>query len=175
KLSRHVCAVLHQERKPCAKNNAKDTTDGTKRDGFDQKLKQDVAAFCSDGFAYANFACTLRDADEHDVHDTDAANQQADGGNAEHEQEDQEANLVPEIEKIVGSEDSKVVGLVIGKAAFAPKQISHLLNGLRNLRRVAGFCENHIIFLIRIKLAQRGHRHEGNIVFGICAAGNSLP
>ena len=48
--------------------------------GFDQNLDEDVGRGGADGFADADFAHALGDARQHDVHDADAAHQQADAG-----------------------------------------------------------------------------------------------
>src|SRR5439155_11715167 len=143
-------------------------------DSLDQELQKDVAAFCADGFADADFPRTLRDADEHDVHHADAADEQTDGGNAKHQEKNQKTDFVPEVEKIIRSEKREIIGLVAGKAALAAKEIANFLHGLRNLRRVAGLGKNHVVFLVRIEFAKRRDRHERDVVFRIRAAGNSL-
>src|SRR5215475_1042767 len=137
-LGGHVRAIFHKQRKACAENHAENSADGSECDGFNQELKKYVAAFCPNGFAHANFARALCDADEHDVHHTNSADEQADGGDAEHEQENQEADFVPEIEEIVRSENGEIVWFIVRQAAFAPKQVAHFFDGLRNLGRVAG-------------------------------------
>ena len=50
------------------------------------ELRQDIALARPDRLAHADLARALGDADEHDVHDADATDQQRDRGN--HEQED---------------------------------------------------------------------------------------
>jgi hypothetical protein len=47
---------------------------------LDQELQQHLALQRTDGQAQADFAGTFGDADQHDVHDADAADQQADRG-----------------------------------------------------------------------------------------------
>ena len=56
-----------------AREDAQQAAGGTERDGFDQELQEDVPAARADGHADADFARPLGDADEHDVHDADAA------------------------------------------------------------------------------------------------------
>src|SRR5689334_19975032 len=51
-LSGHVRAVFHQEGKQRTKRDAKNAADGAESDGLDEKLSEDVAAFCADGFAH---------------------------------------------------------------------------------------------------------------------------
>ena len=53
-----------------------------KRDGLDEKLEEDIPPAGADGHADADFARALGDADEHDVHDADAADQQRNAGDA---------------------------------------------------------------------------------------------
>src|ERR1035437_7675859 len=50
-------------------------------DGLDEDLGKDVARGRADGFADADFAHPLGDTGEHDVHDANAAHQQANAGN----------------------------------------------------------------------------------------------
>ena len=52
-----------------------DPSDRTDDQGFSQKLHQDVAALCADGFAQADFSGSLCHRYQHDVHDADAPNE----------------------------------------------------------------------------------------------------
>ena len=54
-------------------------------DGFEEELQEDVSAAGADGHADADLAGPLGDADEHDVHDADAADEERDDGDAEEE------------------------------------------------------------------------------------------
>ena len=51
-------------------------------DGLDEELHQHIAPARADGQPQANLTRPLRDRDQHDVHDADAADQQRDAGNA---------------------------------------------------------------------------------------------
>src|SRR6185312_16926766 len=53
---------------------------------FRQKLAEDVAAPGPGGAADADFAGALHHRGQHDVHDADAADQQRDGGDGDHDQ-----------------------------------------------------------------------------------------
>jgi len=60
--------------------DAGDAADAGEGDGFDEELEEDFAGACADGEADADFAGALGDGDEHDVHDADAADEEADAG-----------------------------------------------------------------------------------------------
>ena len=61
-------------------------------DGFDEELHEDGGRGSADGFAEADLAGALGDADEHDVHDADAADDEGDadetGGNFGDDEDD---------------------------------------------------------------------------------------
>src|SRR5205814_3776451 len=52
-------------------------------DGLEEELPDDVALPGPDGFAHTDLARSLRDADQHDVHDADAGGQEGDGADDE--------------------------------------------------------------------------------------------
>ena len=137
-------------------------------------MRQNVATLGADSLANADLPSAFRDAHEHDVHHADASDNQAYRSDCEHQNENQAADLVPQIEKIVRSEERKIIRFVIRKAALAAQQVAHFFDGLADLRRIRGLRENNVIFLVGIKFAERGHRHHGDVVFGIRAARNSL-
>ena len=56
------------------------------RRGLDQKLKQNIALFCSDSFADADLACPFGHGYEHDIHHADTADHQADRRDDDHRQ-----------------------------------------------------------------------------------------
>ena len=68
-----------------AEANADEPSDDRERHGFEEELNQNVMSFCADRHANADLARSLRHADEHDVHDADAADEQRHGG--DHEQQ----------------------------------------------------------------------------------------
>ena len=137
-------------------------------------MDEDVVAFGADGFANADLARALGDGDEHDIHHADAADDEADRGYREHQDEDQAADFLPEFEEIVGREDGEVVGLVVGEAAFTAEEFANFVDGLRNVVGVSGFGEDNVVFFVWIELAERGDGHVGGVVFGIGAAGDAL-
>ena len=56
-----------------ADNEAEDTSRDREEDGLRQELQHDVAFACAEALANADLTGTLRDADQHDVHHHDAA------------------------------------------------------------------------------------------------------
>ena len=69
-----------------------DSADETEHDRLDQELHEDVALARADRHADADLARPLGDADEHDVHHADAADEEADRRDAD-EQERQRARI----------------------------------------------------------------------------------
>src|SRR5260221_11338114 len=83
-LCGHVRAIFHQHRKERTERDAENAADGAESDSLNEELQKDVAAFCADGFADADFPRTFRNADEHDIHHADAADEQAYRGDGKH-------------------------------------------------------------------------------------------
>src|ERR1039457_4671848 len=76
---------FHQEtaNKRCCKTeaNSNDTAQRSKYDRLDEKLNHDVVVKRADSEPNTDLPRSFGDRYEHDVHDTDAAYEQADGGN----------------------------------------------------------------------------------------------
>jgi hypothetical protein len=68
--------------------DAHQTSGDRQYERFDQELEEDARRLRADGHADADLARPFRDADEHDVHDADAADQQRDGGDAREQRQD---------------------------------------------------------------------------------------
>src|SRR6266566_28612 len=154
--------------------HSNDAADGAQGHRLDQELSENIAPLCADGLPDADFPGPFRYRNEHNIHHPNAAHDQPDRSNRKHQKEDQAADLVPEIEKIIGCKQSKIVRLVVGEPPLATQQIANFFDRLADLRGIAGFCENHVILLIGIEFPQRSNRHDRNIVFGIGASGNAL-
>ncbi len=137
-------------------------------------MDEDIGALGADGFANADFAGSLGHGDQHDVHHTDAAYDQADGSYGEHQNKNEAADFFPEVEKIVRSENREIIGLVVGKAALAAKEVAHFVDGFADVIGIGGFREDDVVFSIGIEFAQSGDRHVGGVVFRIRAAGDAL-
>src|SRR5207249_8153913 len=65
-----------------AKRDAEQAAGGTERHSLNEKLQENVAPASADRHADADFASALGDADEHDVHNADAADEQRYAGDA---------------------------------------------------------------------------------------------
>ena len=63
-----------------AEEDAEETAQQADGDRFEQELGQDVSFESADGLADADLTGALGDADQHDVHDANAADKQRDGG-----------------------------------------------------------------------------------------------
>ena len=59
-----------------AADDSDNAADGTQRHSFNQKLRQNIVAARADCHAHTDFARSLGHADEHDVHDSNSADQQ---------------------------------------------------------------------------------------------------
>ena len=59
-------------------DEAHEAADNTENEGFKEELEHDVAGAGADGFADADFACALRNRDEHDIHDANATDDEGD-------------------------------------------------------------------------------------------------
>ena len=61
-----------------AEDEAHDAANDAKDERLEEELEQNLAGAGADSFADADFACALRDGDEHDVHDTNATDDERD-------------------------------------------------------------------------------------------------
>lgn len=77
-------------------------------------------------------------------------------------------------QRIGGSEQRKVVGSIVAQATFAAQQVADFFHRLADDFRIFGLRENYVMFLVGIEFAQRGDGHDGNVVFGIGTAGETL-
>jgi len=78
--------VAEELRADHAEEQAEKAAEHAHDDALDEELRQHVGAARADGQADADLAGPLRHADEHDVHDPDAADQQRDRGNRREQQ-----------------------------------------------------------------------------------------
>ena len=65
--------------------NADDAAHGAQDDGFDEELSEDVAAVRADGQANPDLAGAFRNANEHDVHDANATDDEGDASDGKEE------------------------------------------------------------------------------------------
>src|SRR5262245_25120595 len=108
-------------------NHAQDSAEGSQRHGFEQELADDVAFAGADGFTDADLAGALGDADEHDVHHADAADQQAHGRDGDREQADAGRDPVELFDNFVGRGEGKIVRLVVLHAPLAAQNLLDLI------------------------------------------------
>ena len=90
---------------------------GIKRLG--EELATYIACCRADRLANSDLARALSHRYQHDVHHSDAADQQSNRSNHEHEDENQTADFVPQIQKIIRREKREIIRLAAGKAALA--------------------------------------------------------
>src|ERR1019366_4873549 len=95
-----------------------------------------IAAPRADGLANADFPGPFGDRDQHDVHHTDAADQQADGRNHHHDQADRGDELAELADDTLGAGDAEVIGVGGFDAAAAAEQFRHLVFRLIHLARL---------------------------------------
>src|ERR1017187_9519052 len=68
-----------------AEGNTQESTADGDEDGFGEELADDIEAASADGAADADFAGAFHDGGEDDVHDADAADEEGNGGDGDHD------------------------------------------------------------------------------------------
>src|SRR6267143_6619117 len=68
-----------------SKNYAQQSAGERDQDGLDDELADDVPSPGADGAAHANFAGTLEDGGQHDVHDPDPTDEKGNGSDGNHD------------------------------------------------------------------------------------------
>src|SRR4029077_17617008 len=86
--------------------------------GFGEELKNDVGLARADGFSNPDFARTLSDRNQHDIHDADSAHQQTDGTQHHHDQRHHRSHVMELFHHLLGGGNKKIVGLVGGDLAL---------------------------------------------------------
>src|SRR5690606_7017351 len=81
--------------------------------GLDQELTNDVPLLGANGAANADFAGSFQHGRQHDVHDADAADQQRDAGDRDHDDLKHALLLLALREQTSGYRDRKVAGVVV--------------------------------------------------------------
>src|SRR5262245_56527145 len=108
-------------------DHAQDTAEGSQRHGLEQELADDVAFAGADGLADADLAGAFGDADEHDVHHADAADQQAHGRDGDREQTDAGRDSVELFDNFVGRGEGKIVRLAVLHATLTAQNLLDLI------------------------------------------------
>ena len=116
-----------------AEQDSADAAHARQHGGFEQELNQDVGLAGAHGFADADLIGALGHRDQHDVHDADAAHQQADGAEHHHHQERHGGDLAEIGDHLFGGGEREVVGLVVGHAAVDAQHGPHFVQRLREL------------------------------------------
>jgi len=157
--SGEVRAVAQQQRQPGAQRHSDHSSHRAQCHRFDQELQQDVPAFRPNCLSHSNFPRSFRHRHQHDIHHSDAADQQSHRRHRKHQRKNQAADLVPQIPKIIRGKQRKIVRLVVAQSPLPPQQVPYLLHRLRHQHRVLRFRKDHVILLVRIELPQCRHRH----------------
>ena len=127
---------------------ATDAEDG----GLGYELEHDVAAFCSDSFAYAYLAGALGDRYQHDIHDADAPNKEGDASDGPEEDDESLSGLLHGLQQVLLIDDGEVA--LARNAMAQAKDCINLAGG-----RVHGLFVRHL---------------NGDAVDGDCPLGGAL-
>src|SRR5262249_45048999 len=101
---------------------------GAQDESLDQELVADIALPPTYCHADADLARTLRDGDEHDVHDANASNCQRDGCDTDQQCRQDRDALLSRLDELVRVEDSKVIsGTCLDMMLFLQKRRYFLL------------------------------------------------
>ena len=113
-----------------AEGDAEQAADEGEGDGFDEELAEDVAAFCANGFAEPDLAGSFGDADEHDVHDADAADDEADKGDGAEEEGHCAKDVSEDGDEVGLVDDDEVVFALEGDFVAFAQEFGYLFLGL---------------------------------------------
>src|SRR6516162_2522232 len=98
--------------------------------GFEQELPGDVAVFGADGLAHTDFPGALRDTDEHDVHHTDATDEQPNRTQDDGRERDFVDNVMELLHLLLGGGNGEIVGTAGGNAPTPLEHFADLIDGL---------------------------------------------
>src|SRR5205814_217552 len=96
-----------------ARDDAQEAAGKGNQHGFDDKLTHDVRAPRADGAANADFAGTLEDGGQHDVHDADSADKQGNRSDGYHDGVEKLLSAPLLGQKLGGNDDAEVPGIVM--------------------------------------------------------------
>src|SRR5665213_4422185 len=119
--------------------HADETADGRQQHRLDQELPQDVGTLRTDRLADADLACSLGHRHEHDVHDADAADQQADSSDYAEERGEHLVRRRGRLQQACLVENSEVISSPRGDAVRGLKSRCHLGLRVSLLRRRRSF------------------------------------
>src|SRR5688572_13013273 len=89
--------------------DTENTTETGQGDGLNQELPENISASRAQRLAYADLARTFGHRDQHDVHDNDPSDHEADRDQPDESCKDPLADSLPEIEQIGGGDQGEVV------------------------------------------------------------------
>ena len=99
-----------RERDECgADRDADHAPEKCKHDRFNEKLLENVAVGCADGFSKTDFAGTFNDRYKHNVHDADTTDDERDGGDGGKEKRENRRDIAEKRENILLRLDRKIV------------------------------------------------------------------
>src|SRR6185295_6777400 len=96
-----------------AKRNSDEASDDRDQDGLRQELTNDVGLACTNGAANTDFPGAFKNGSQHDVHDTDAAHQQRDARNTNHDHAEDELRAALLLEQTRWYGDVKIAGVFV--------------------------------------------------------------
>src|SRR5690606_24336797 len=99
----------HEPRGTRAEADAEQASEEAKRHGLDEELQKDAPPRRAERHADADLARALGDADEHDVHDADAADDQAHARDAREQQREGLLGFLLSLEKVAPIDDCEIV------------------------------------------------------------------
>src|SRR5690606_38058769 len=116
----------------------------SEHNGLDNELGQHGGAACSHSHAQTDLLGALGDADQHDVHDANAPDEQADKGDAAKNPDQHVDELVAQLQEVVRADELKVVIRADANPPPLAHDLRYLLLGLFQVRAV-GHVECHEI------------------------------
>jgi hypothetical protein len=129
-------AVMCRDR---SKTRPRTAVHARQHDGLDEDLQHDIAVARAERLAHADFARTLGDADQHDVHDHDAAHHQRNAGHRHHHGGDHSQHLVDKDADGVGREGVEVVLLAGAGMEPGAQRHARFIERLLERKAAAGF------------------------------------
>src|SRR5437879_527194 len=146
--------------------HARTRADGGECRGFDEELAKDVAPPGAERFPNADLARSLGNGHQHDVHDHDATDHQRDRHESWQGNEQDLADLAPEIEHFVGGLHRKVVFIARAQVPAAAHDRLRLLHRLAHLADRARLDGEGVYdpWRIDVALERRGGGRHGEFI-----------
>src|SRR5581483_10453059 len=127
-----------------------------------EDLDQDVGAFRAQRAAHADFPDAFADRGEHDVHDADAADDEADRGDAAEGIHVAAARFLEALQQVL----ARLEPDVLDAAVRVREDILHLLERVRHVLDVTELHVEHVDVLVDpIQRLRRGERNEHRVIF----------